>query len=437
LFGFIFSGYSFLWLYTTYPIIWLSEGPLQLVGIFILHVILSLLCALSFSVVGIVSYRNISKYQRPFLFALTLTGAEFFRSLLISLLYLGKESTLGLHFTSGTLGNALSTTPFIEYAYLGGIFSLTFVLGYFVYSTQNIHSWKYYKYHTLLLVVGVITLHNVAPIHTPKEPFTVGVITTDFNLLPDEDVTQSTLKKRQETIHLLTKSFAPGEPNAIVYPEDTRYTEQLSPLQITELLSRFKNTLFVDGTTRRFKKNSKNVSDEGFSNYSLFYDLNAHITEGRGKVLLMPFNEYLPYALAFIFTTFNKDNVEAYDKRHGYTRDDGMGAFTFGSARVGTLICSEILSFDVVRSLARTEPNIVMYQTYLTVFHNNPLFLAQMRSFTKIAAAQLRTPIIQSSNGSESYMISPYGEIMYVIPRGFKTSLYKIEGGTITETAHH
>lgn len=416
LFGFIFNFYSFSWIYSAYPIEWMGEGALQLLGIFVLHLLLATISGLCFFVVGFSSHAKITALYKPFMFALSLVFAEILRSLTISLLFYGNNTTIDLHFTAGTIGNALAPTPFIEYAYFGGTFALTFVLGYLVYVVASKkHILNYWK-HAVVLCITLIGIHFITPTHEPKTTTTVGVITTNF---PTEPIEETSIAFAQHTQQLndMTFSLESSHPDIIVYPEDTRYFGHLNKSDTKILSSTFPETLFIDGDTHIF--------NGALTNISLFYTpLNTKVA-ARGKSFLLPFSEYLPYLFIHVFGFFiPQKELALYIKNRTYIPTQSNKTVGFKNVRIGTLLCSEILSYRTIQNLRKEAPSLVFFQSRLNVFHDNLWFRIHLYSFTKVAAAQLRRPLISSTNSAPSYIVSPYGKVLTKIPTGFSTSTY-------------
>jgi apolipoprotein N-acyltransferase len=394
----------------------MKTGVVQLFGIFIIHFLLALLCGVCFLIVGCSFSTKIPALYKPLIFSLSLVIAEIFRSLVISLLCYGTGTTIDLHFTAGTIGNALAPTPFIEYAYFGGTFALTFILGYLLYIvTSKKHSISYWK-HGVGICIILILIHYIIPTYGPREMTTVGVITTNFITTSDEETLLSFAKNNTQ-VHDMTLSLESAHPDIVVYPEDTRYISYLSNKNVEALSSKFGNTLFIDGDTRVFNGKSTNVS--------LFYAPGNKNAEARGKSFLLPFSEYIPYLFIHIFTFFiSQDELDSYLKNHTYTPINSRKTITFNGLRIGTLLCSEILSYKTIQDVRKEGPSLVFFQSRLNVFHNNPWFRAHLYSFTKVAAAELRRPLISSTNNAPSYIVSPYGKVLTKIPTGFSTSTY-------------
>ncbi len=420
-FGFLFNLFSFSWLYTAYPLIWLKEGVLQLVGIGLLHLIVATISGCCFFVVAYVFEKKVSSrihnHIKPAIFALTLTLAEILRALAISALYYGEGSTLDLNFAGSMLGHALAATPFVEYAYYGGPFMLTFVLGYMVYILSSQATIQKYWPHISVLCLLLVYVHYEVPTFGPHTPMRVSIVTTNFpSIQKDQDITL-VFREQSTKIHQMTMSLSSSSPSIIVYPEDSRYIGNLSEKNKKELNTFFSKTLFIDGDT--ISHNNKLV------NSSLFYLTQGEKEIRRGKSILFPFNEYIPYVFVPVVRLFvPQEQMNEYLAGHTYTPIQSVKTIPFGTDNMSTLICYEITSFRVLDDIKKENPSLVFFQSHLNVFHDNPWFTMHLYLYAKTAASQLRRPLISSVNGSPSYIISPFGNILKTIPTGFSTSTY-------------
>jgi apolipoprotein N-acyltransferase len=418
IFGFIINFYGLAWLYLAYPLLWLGEAWLQLIGIALLQIILSIAVAPPYALISFASHPRVKKNVYPLMFASTLTVAEMGRSLIISTLLYSEKTTIAFHFTIGTIGNALSATPFIEFAYFGGVFALTFIFGYLLYcivSLTNIHS---YKKHIAALFLILLGIHYGLPVSQPKHNTKVGIITTNFKEPKDsEEEYRKALTDQNSLLHKATLSFAAASPDIIVYPEDTRYLSYLPEKKRNELTEFFPRTLFIDGDTLPTKNE--------FANISLFYTPEKRKMVARGKEYLFPFNEYIPSLFRPLFLLFvGKTKTEEYMKKHTYSPVYSKKIIMFNGNKIGTLLCSEILSYTTIEKIKEENPDIVFFQSRLNVFHGNPLLTMYFRSVAKVTAAELRAPLITSTSEGESFIISPHGKVLRAIPIGFSTSTY-------------
>jgi apolipoprotein N-acyltransferase len=419
-FGFVFNFYSLSWLYTVYPLDWLSPGKIQLAGISLMLFILAVCGGVGFAIVGFAFTKKISGWQRAFVFPFLLVFAEILRSLIFSFIFSGNGGTIGLHWTAGTVGNALSSTPLIEYAYFGGTYMLTAVLGFLLITLLMKDRLNYWYGSYLALVIGFAIIHYGVPTHAPQSPLRVAVITTDFaKTIPPSEL-EGEFVRRFRVLNVMTQTLQKSNVDIIAYPEDAQYTKHLSNQEVTDLSASFPSTLFVDGDTR--------MLGGKLSNFSLFFSPeNRGQVLGRGKVFLFPFSEYLPSAFESLFTFFVTDEeLSYYKKTHSYTPQTSIKAVPFRGEVIGTLICSEILSYQTLQNLSKEAPSLIIFQSYLSIFNGKMWFSMHNRSFSKVAAAQLRTPLISSANGAESYVVSPFGKMISVIPRGFGVSILEV-----------
>lgn len=407
LFGFLFNFISLSWFYTTYPIVWFPSGPLQLLAISMFVGVLALGAGAAFSVVGYAVKNHIPSWRGAFLFSIVLAVGEVLRSLAISTILSGNGGKIGLHFNAGTIGGALSSTPLVEYAYLGGTYFLTFILGFLIYLSVFYRRISKVYIGFLAVLAGLILIHFLAPIHTPNKALTIGIVATNLENPTDEELRRGWFAKRYASLNTATMKLEDQKPDIIVYPEDAQYIDRSSTTKLDSFQTLFASTTFLDGTTAKY--------ENGYSNFSLAYSpANPDQKLGRGKVFLFPFNEYVPVFLEkLVRPFFTPEEYEVYTKKHTYIPFGSMGTFPMAGIGVGTLICSELSSFQTIVSLARLKPDLVIAQSNLAVFHNNPWFVAQYRSYVKVAAAQTRTLTISNANRAQNLVVSPYGKTLY------------------------
>ncbi len=420
-FGFLFNLFSFSWLYTAYPLIWLREGPLQLIGIGLLHLIVASISGCCFFVVAYTFETRISRrihtHLKPLVFALSLTFAEVLRALAISVLYYGEGTTIDLNYAGSMLGNALSATPFVEYAYYGGTFALTCILGYLVYSVSSKKNIKSYWPHIVMICLLLIYIHYQVPAFGPHTKMRVSVVTTNFPSPTKDQNISEMFKVRSKKIHQMTMTLSSSSPTIIVYPEGSGYITNLPESSKKELNQYFSKTLFIDADITLY--------NDKLANATLFYLTQGEKEIRRGKSFLFPFNEYVPYIFMPIFKLFiSSDQMDQFTSWHSYTPMQSVKTIPFGEDGISTLLCYEITSFRVLHDIKKEKPSLVFFQSHSNIFHNNSWFTMHYYLYAKTAAAQLRRPLISSVNGSPSYIISPYGEIIKIIPVGFSTSTY-------------
>lgn len=409
-FGFLFNLFSLSWLYTALPLPWFPDGFLQYVVLTGLLFLLACVCGAAFAIVGYAFSKPFPFWEKLILFTTLLAGAEIARSLLISATLYGDESNFGLHWNAGTLGEALSITPLVEYAYVGGVYALTGVLGALVFTCTHWKKEKRWYIPLLFIALGWVMIHTIIPTRGPMEGATVSVITT--NVKHDEQ--ESNLKEavaRWRPIHEATLSLEKINPDLIIYPESTAYLRYADNPTITTLRSTLPNAHFLDGDTR--------TMSGSYSNFSILYPPEGKAMLGRGKVLLFPFNEYVPWlAVPLMKFALTRNEYDTYAETHAYMPFSNFVSFATAFGNVGTLICSELSSFNAVREISKTKPNIVIVQSNLELFDGKDWFSIHYRMLGRIAAAQMRVPLIANNNGMESFTINQYGKLLDSFPQG-------------------
>ena len=221
------------------------------------------------------------------------------------------------------------------------------------------------------------------------------------------------------------------QPDIVVYPEDARFIKALPLLKQEKIIETlFPNTVFIDGDTLKGQGGT-------YSNVSVYYDTAKHTTTYAHKVFMFPLNEYIPYIFMPLFHFFiNQELLTTFMKDHSYVSIFSERSHLHNGIRLATLLCSEMVSLAAIKHIQKESPNIVFFQAQLILFDNSPIYAANMRSFTKVAAATLRRPVITSANKMPSYIISPYGTIVDTLSTASDTKrvvvgIYAIERDTI------
>ena len=389
LFGFAANLLSSAAYYATLPIIGVSS-VLAFFLISLTVLLISFICALVYSLTGISSFYFKKKpLTQLFIISFTFFFLEILRSYAVTLLLWGGGSSFGAHMSSYTFGEILANTPLVSFAYFGGVFALSavlvFCIGIFLYPIKRI-----LQIGLLTLVLIVAVLIKLYPTSTVDiKPVTVGIVQTSFPRVDTNEDSGTVFKKRKAIILPLLLSIASSSPDIVVFPEDSRFITSQSIEELKELQRIFPNTLFVDGTTRLISGGRKNTS--------IFFDSKTGERALRDKGFLFPFGEYVPYIFQPAIYLFSGTKLlSAYQNKHEYI----AGVLPEGKqtrfGKIGILICSEISSFTSIRSLNKTNPDIVFLQSSLSWGHNNPYIIMQHIFSIKILANMLLNLLLVS-----------------------------------------
>lgn len=401
--GIFFNAFSFSFIYTAYPIAWLPGGH-QLFYIAVLHISLSLLAGLPFGLLGSVHYHLRKKF--PYLLPLGIGVAavisDICRSLLLSWFFAAPgKSDIGLHWATVTFGHALSGTPFIEYAYLGGAYVLTGIFCMLIIAALS-RTLAVRAAYIIITVIGTYSISYLAPIHSVQKNVTVGIVGLSSSSVAEDNTFAST------TAFITEELEQAAHTNILITPEDTRFLAHLSPSQKKTLASSSVTTV-IDGDSIIYHGSPANMS--------YVYDVQSETLEGRGKGFMFPFSEYLPsIASTLAKKVVDQSSLLEYTKNRTYSLGKDPVVFETPYGRVGTLICSEVISYTMIEKLLAQHPDIIIVQTHLPVFHKNPWFIALYTSTLQVLAAQARTTVVVSAYDAPSMVINGHGEVQYTYP---------------------
>lgn len=401
--GIFFNAFSFSFIYTAYPIAWLPGGH-QLFYIAALHVSLSLLAGLPFALLGSIHYHLRKKipYLLPLGMGIAAVISDISRSLLLSWFFATPgKSDIGLHWATVTFGHALSGTPFIEYAYFGGAYILTGIFCMLITAavSQPLQTRAAY---IIITVIGAYSVSYLAPIHSVQKNVTVGIVGLSSSSTSEDNNFAST------TAFITEELKQAAHTNILITPEDTRFLAHLSPSQ-KEILARSSVTTVIDGDSIVYRGSPTNMS--------YVYDVQSGALEGRGKGFMFPFSEYLPsIAAPLVENLVDPSSLFEYTEKRTYSLGKDPVVFQTPYGAIGTLICSEVISYTMIKSLLAQHPDLIIVQTHLPVFHKSPWFIALYTSTLQVLAAQARTTVVVSAYDAPSMVIDGHGEIQHTYP---------------------
>jgi hypothetical protein len=414
--GIIFNLFSFSFIYSAYPLIWLPKDH-QLEYIAIVHILMSVVAGISFVFVGVVHHiaeKKMRSCWMPLLISGGAVCADILRSLfLATLFYTRGKSVIELSWSSATFGNALSVTPFIEYAYLGGVYALTFILFYLVVMCLTQKS-KMLALHTFASIILLVLLHIYAPTKHVSIPITIAI--ASIASVSSTEPTSDQFFINQKNM-ILEKLSSASSSSVLVVPEDARFLSHLTDVDVQRLQGSPLTTI-IDGDTI--------VHQGTFANYSYVYDVKSGVTLGRGKWFMFPFSEYLPsFITPLMKHLLHRDDFDTYVRLRSYSQGKRPEVFATPFGNVGTLLCSEMLSYAATQTLIEKKVSLIVVQSRLPVFNRNLWFIAQYRGVNKIIAAQSRTPVVVSAYDAPSMVINQYGRI---------TAIHAPENGLMVTT---
>jgi apolipoprotein N-acyltransferase len=131
------------------------------------------------------------------------------------------------------------------------------------------------------------------------------------------------------------------------------------------------------------------------------------------KIMLLPGGEYMPHLIRlFASLVGGADWLEDFLLVRGYEKGGALTVIDLGFGKVGGLLCSEIISPVLYRSLTKQSAELLINVASDSVFRGNPLLLSQNLAMAKVRAAESNRYFLQAANAGYSYIIDNRGEVL-------------------------
>ena len=392
-----------------------------------------------------------------------MTLGEYLRGVILSILFLGANSTVGVSDATFSIANTLALTPLSRLAYFGHIYYLTFMLFLIIvviFETHNRYKvylskgklklskinykellkvikplillfvfislqllyvkYVYYQYHTRQAVLNnqnifkgeelslsknvwpqanILLIPSDIPMHYDMTNLAAS---TTFNKLNNDY--QSNLDKIIKNINSngVEKFNKKLKYDMVVLPENITYLESLN--------TSYRGIPILNGLLNSKEKNSH-------ANNSSIYIDNKNGTTYRNKDYLFPFYEYKPYIAYLIPNSIYKkgDKIIPGDgvvdfyleiEKSKEKKTEKSEEKNFESVyKWTTIICSEFYSYNYLKSLKARDYDFIISQSSLGIFNHSPWMHANVLMSQIINSNYLAVPIINISNSAPSYLI--------------------------------
>jgi ribosomal protein L31 len=185
------------------------------------------------------------------------------------------------------------------------------------------------------------------------------------------------------------------DTDIVVLPENTYFLkgimerESLSVEEaVTEVLGTKKERLLIYGDYDTENRKTISVIAKNDGSTPLVLE----------KSLLMPLGEYQPYVIGWGARLLGKGAWfrEVLEYRSSFAASTGQKTVATPWGKVAVAACSEILSADVYRSIAKENPALIVHEQRLAHFHGHLSVFKEFLAASQIKAAMLHTPILGS-----------------------------------------
>ena len=346
-----------------------------------------------------------------------------------AILNLGKQSPLGPHFSTSSLGYALTENHYtLQIADFGGIINLNFAVALMgaliaLLLALWIRPNAFHTKHALavgavfLLVVAAVPFVHPSPLKPIPKEMNIGLVATDIPI----GTTRIPAQRYLDILASLASSTVPidvavlSEENGLVslFPDPEKRQKKLQE---------------IFGSRDVLVMSSGHVQTPDGLSLSLAYDSTQNgVIDSYSKIFLMPGGEYPPYIMTAVFSILGNSRINQYMTQtlvkrisHGHT----VVAAPFEGSKIGGLLCSDILSPVLYRELVVAKgANVLVNIGDPSWFHHSRLLYMKTVEAAKMHAVQNRTYLVQAADGAPSFAIDPYGNIIAESPWNWKGTL--------------
>lgn len=429
--GVLFFGKLFGWLFATYPFEWLGittgmGTTLVFIFLIVLWIIQTVFLGLFFGIFAWflkLSFNKFSKLSFLIVIPTLWIILEYLRAWGFGILWLGKESLLGPHWTIGNLAYTLhNASPLIQLADITGIYGISFLIVFiniilFLILRQcwrpSLQHIKYKQVIILFIIFAVVVTiwngYGVYKLSKNPEGSLTRVALLQTNFLSGSELNPYQKKEVFKTVLDLFSAYAKAsadKPEIIIAPEGFGIVSLTGDSEIAKyLLKDFwqSNQIYLEN--QKILEENEEIKSRLF-----YYDLEQEEPIAfHDKVLLVPNGGFLPY-LTKLFL-----NIYSFDMGYGerfYKRGEKIEPAQTPKGNIGGTICSSIVSPEINRKMTKKGAEVLIVVSSDAPFHGSKSLLTQNLAMSKLRAIENRRYFAQATNMGYSFLLNPKGEIV-------------------------
>lgn len=417
--GFIFFALTTRWLLFTFSFNWadIPSGTSVAPVVGFVWLLISFILGISFGIFAFLTFKLRTKTISDIVVISSIwILAECLKAQIFMLISWGPGGTLAPHWSMGNIGYALVDAPFIFWSRFAGIYGVSFLaaltnVAIFLFLGS---AYPFLKKLKIIVISSVIFcsllflpiwLSSVQP---EKNSLRIALLQTNsrFGFLNPQALAALWEKSKKTSGNFI-------QPDIVVFPENSRLLA--SDSDENKLLFR---RLFPDENKPGLIVTSIIETDPNSlcapKEKIIYRNQKGELVDVQEKNFLIPAGEFLPIAVK-TFVEINGDNI--ITERFAENRILSPGntpehPVSFASIKIGTLLCSGVLSSSLYRSLTKEGAEILINSASLTIFNANPLFFSQMKNMARFQAIANTRPFLQSANGGPTFYINENGKII-------------------------
>lgn len=412
------SAMSLVWFWSVYSIEWIGIdlGYLQLVLIFFWWSTAALWLGTG-GAVFVLACKLLQKHTSLVITYLTVPFlwivCEMVGSLVFSIITIGPGGSVTTAFSFGYVGYLLTAHPvLILAAQIAGVYSLgVLVVAISVFLYWLLQSVIYKKYGYVFLLVVLLTGFISLPAQKPtNDTYAVAVIDTNFGL--QELRSSDGRKKLQKQMESAVQAALELEPDYILLPEDARYFDQRSDVDLVAAQFTFRtgnsDVIIVD--SGRADDNEKAVVQ------SFVYNGQTNLVDQSHKRYLVPQGEFMPALYASALKLFgNNQVVDQFAQTVAFEVGSQTSQSDHATTSPGVLFCFESVSPWGVRTIVAERGKVPFIAHPIShAWFNEPQSLwSQLTSMLQVQALWSQQYIVSAGNGVDAQVFAPNGFVTY------------------------
>lgn len=392
------------WIPQSDPVTWTptegSEARFALYCFYLLMILCFSLSWLALAYILAVGKRWIGKSELRLylLFALGLVSVEWLRAFIVSIVIWAPDSTTGAQWGLGNLGFLASATPIVVLGRTVGVYGLTLVVVAINVGLLELLKRNFKLVAIIILSLGVLAAASILPYQQTGTVVSVGAVQLNAQRLEKYMPGLSKVAKDSQLDHPLDLLVTPEYFDLFEMEEASDRAEALSILTKPE-------TIII--ATKMDKASGRPHP----TNRQTYYDPTGKILHWNDKVFLVPGGEYLPsgteLGLKILGNGSLVDEFSEYKAISKGLLDEKV--YSQGVLRIGSLVCSGVVSPIQYQKLSKQSPNIITNSASLGIFGDGQEYFEQAKQMARFHAVALNKPFVQSAAHSTSYMIDRNG----------------------------
>ncbi|MBI2057809.1 MAG: hypothetical protein HYT63_02400 [Candidatus Yanofskybacteria bacterium] len=428
--GFCFSLIYFLsvfrWFWDTYPLEGLGfENHYLAAG---LLAFAWLLTALAMSLLWATAFWFLKKIEKKtswtalLVFPSIFTWFEYLRTFVISVLWFSPGNIISPDWTAGNLAYNLHTNALtLKLSSLLGIYGVTFFVAFtailiFLFLEKKQFK-KLWIFIVILISLSYFPFDWFIPSNNNTEKIKVAVIQSYIpskkNYSPQEQL--SFFKKQLELMDKISKEEP--ETKLIVFSEASNFFTNLSLFGNTLDVGLYFNNLFASETAIL---DNSHIQENSFKKSKTIYlSSKKGVIGDYDKNLLTPGGEYAPYLFRLLDKVLGIGSEELKNFEGLQTGGQPPPAINFlnltedsPQAKVGSLVCSDISSPALARSISLSGGQLIAVQGSFGFANGSKDLISQVKAMAALRAAENNKYLIYAANYGPSFIVSGDGKMV-------------------------